>query len=97
MGTVNLLGNPTHNDYLEILYDYGLIPLLCIIMFLISLFIRFVKAYKKDHVASLILLSTLFIFGISTGGNCMFTNAPIVFILLFTLGFALTNLRTSRI
>lgn len=90
--SVNNIGTPIHNDLLEIAFDYGMIPLFFILVFFFSLLIRGVKSIKVDLSSSMILLSTLVIFLITTMGNCMFTNHIDVFVLMFTLGFALSNL-----
>ena len=93
LATVELFGNPAHNDWLEITYDYGILPLLCIVLLFSSLVFKAIKSFKKDLTASLILSSTLVVFFITTVGNCMFTNPVAVFMLLFTLGFAKSNLK----
>ena len=90
--SVDYYGTPIHNDWLEIVLDYGIFSLLCIFALFFSLLIRALKSLKKDFQSSLILLATLVVFFITTGGNCMFTNPVAVFVLLFTLGFALSNM-----
>ncbi len=96
LSTVMLFGNPTHNDWLEILYDFGLIPFLFIFVFFVSLFFRAILYLRRTLPASLILMSTLLIFLITTIFNCIITNYADSFILLFTLGFALINLQLSK-
>ena len=92
LSTIEIFGNPTHNDWLEIAYDYGIIPFFCFVSLFFSLSFRIVKTIKKNLSASLVMMSTLLAFLISTIGNCMFANHWAVFVLLFTLGFALSNL-----
>ena len=41
----DLYGRPTHNDLLEILYDYGVVALLLYVLFLIGLVYRGIKAF----------------------------------------------------
>ena len=93
LASIQKLGSPTHNDLLEITYDYGFLPLTCIIFLFFSLLFRVFRGKKIDLYSSLVLLSTLIILFLTTMGNCMFTNHIFVFVLLFTLGFALSNLR----
>ena len=93
LGTISLYGIPTHNDWLEIIYDYGVIPFICFLFFYFSLVIRVFKSFRNNLYSSLPLLSTLIIFTITTMVNCMFTTPVSVFILLFTLGFSLVHLK----
>lgn len=97
MSTSQLYGHPTHNDYLEILYDYGLFPLLFILGFIVSVVLRIKNSIKKHLPASLVVLSALLIYLLTTMGNCMFTNCPIIFSLMFTLGFSISNLKNSYV
>ena len=91
--SVQSFGSPVHNDWLEIAFDYGILPLFCVIVLFYSLLVRGFKAVRKDFSSSMALLATLLVFLITTMGNCMFTNYADVFVLMFTLGFALANMR----
>lgn len=93
MAVVNdLYGRPTHNDLMEILYDYGLMALVIYLIFLIKLFIRGLKSFcsnRKDifllfTMCNLLLLSMI---------NCMITNPAFVFVNMFCIGFSLNCLQ----
>lgn len=88
MAVVNdLYGRPTHNDIMEILYDYGLIALAIYLIFIIKLFIRGSRSFWSNRqdifllftMCNLILLSMI---------NCMITNPAFVFVNMFCIGFS---------
>ena len=97
LATVEMYGKPTHNDWLEIIYDYGFLPFLCIFSLVLSLLRRVVKAIKHNWKTSLILFSTMLNYLIVAMLNCMITNHWAVFILLFSMGFALSYLNNLSI
>jgi len=78
--TKNIFGHPAHNDLLEIMYDYGVIPLVFYVSFLLIVFYSYI--IRRNHIAifafSLFLILTLM--------NCMITNPLFVFINYFNLG-----------
>ena len=47
---LKLTGGHAHNDFLEVLYDYGIIALALYLMFYISFFIEGLKMYKKNYI-----------------------------------------------
>ncbi len=49
-GVFSALGGHAHNDFLEVLYDFGLIPFLCYIGFWISSFVELVKMFRSKYV-----------------------------------------------
>lgn len=95
MAIVNdLYGRPTHNDLLEILYDYGLIALFIYLIFLIKLFILGFRSlcYKKD----ILLLFTVCNIFLLSMINCMITNPAFVFVNMFCIGFSLNDFQEHR-
>ena len=49
-GVLKLTGGHAHNDFLEVLYDYGIIALVLYLLFYISFFIEGLKMYKKKYI-----------------------------------------------
>lgn len=95
--TKDLFGHPAHNDYLEIIYDYGVFAVffyVLILLGLLNLYLRQgVRFSKNPHVA--IVLVT---FVILNSANCIITNASYVYVCMFCIGWALeyTNLNNKE-
>ena len=49
LATVALLGNHAHNDFLEVLYDYGIVPLLAYSGFYVSCVIELVRMIRAKY------------------------------------------------
>ena len=92
----DLYGRPTHNDLMEILYDYGLIASFIYVIFLIKLFVRGFRSFYNNRknifllfaICNLLLLSMI---------NCMITNPAFVFVNMFCIGFSLNCFQKHRI
>ena len=82
------LGHPAHNDYIEIMYDYGIVPLLLYIALIMSILAYAVKYGKESSdkmsviglYASVLMLLVLGLF------NCFITNASYVFVIGLYIG-----------
>lgn len=92
-------GIPAHNDFLETLYDYGVLAAISLIVFWISIIVRYIKTVKKK----LIHNNDVFLFiGVTLGYltliimNCFITN-PLYYILIFCyFGYFLTDYRQKE-
>lgn len=84
----DLFGNPSHNDLLEILYDFGLIALIIYIIFLFKLLLNGFKLLYINRNNFLLSFTMCNIFLLSMI-NCMITNPVFVFINMFCAGFSL--------
>lgn len=84
----DLYGRPTHNDLLEILYDYGVIALLLYLLFLFSLVYRGIKAFIINR-ANVYLLFAVCNSLLLSMMNCMITNPAFVFVNLFCMGYSM--------
>lgn len=88
MAVVNdLYGRPTHNDIMEILYDYGLIALAIYLIFIIKLFIRGSRSFWSNR-QDIFLLFTMCNLLLLSMINCMITNPAFVFVNMFCIGFS---------
>lgn len=88
MAVVNdLYGRPTHNDIMEILYDYGLIALAIYLIFIIKLFIRGSRSFWSNR-EDIFLLFTMCNLLLLSMINCMITNPAFVFVNMFCIGFS---------
>lgn len=96
----NTFGMPAHNDFLETLFDYGVLAAISLIVFWISIIDRYIKTVKKK----LILNNDVFLFiGVILGYltliimNCFITN-PLYYILMFCyIGYLLTDYRQKEV
>ena len=91
-----LYGRPTHNDLLEILYDYGVITLLLYVFFLFGLLYRGIKAFITNR-ANVYLLFAVCNFLLLSMMNCMITNPTFVFVNLFCIGYSMRYTEESNI
>ena len=96
MAVVNdLYGRPTHNDIIEILYDYGLIALAIYLIFIIKLFIRGFRSFWSNR-QDIFLLFTMCNLLLLSMINCMITNPAFVFVNMFCIGFSINCLRRQK-
>jgi O-antigen ligase len=89
--TKNIFGHPAHNDFLEILYDFGLIPLLVFILIFLIIIIKDIKLFlrrKQLYVFTAASLINILTLGLM---NCIITNALFVFVSMFILGISLEH------
>lgn len=96
MAVVNdLYGRPTHNDIMEILYDYGLIALAIYLIFIIKLFIRGFRSFwsNKQNIFLLFTMCNLLLLSMI---NCMITNPAFVFVNMFCIGFSINCFRRQK-
>lgn len=90
--TNNLLGHPSHNDYLEITYDYGIIATYFYIMIYLKFIHSFMNTVKKKKLSygnMSHLLITFVSISILNMANCFITNSLYMFVCMFTMGWAL--------
>lgn len=92
----DLYGRPTHNDLLEILYDYGVVALLLYVIFLFSLLYGGIKAFIINK-ANVYLLFAVCNFLLLSMMNCMITNPVFVFVNLFCIGYSVRYTKESII
>lgn len=92
----DLYGRPTHNDLLEILYDYGVVALLLYVLFLIGLVYRGIKAFIINR-SNVYLLFAVCNFLLLSMMNCMITNPAFVFVNLFCIGYSVRYTKESII
>lgn len=96
MAVVNdLYGRPTHNDIMEILYDYGLIALAIYLIFIIKLFIRGGRSFWSNR-QDIFLLFTMCNLLLLSMINCMITNPAFVFVNMFCIGFSINCFQGHR-
>lgn len=96
MAVVNdLYGRPTHNDIMEILYDYGLIALAIYLIFIIKLFMRGFRSFwsNKQNIFLLFTMCNLLLLSMI---NCMITNPAFVFVNMFCIGFSINCFRRQK-
>ena len=91
----DLYGRPTHNDLLEILYDYGLISLIVYLLFLINLLAHGINMFRANK-QNIYLLFTIFNLLLLSMMNCMITNPVFVFVNNFCIGFSLNYFQESK-
>ena len=84
----DLYGRPTHNDLLEILYDYGVMSLVIYLLFLYKLLVRGIRSFR-DNRKNVFLLFTMCNFLLLSMMNCMIMNPAFVFVNMFCLGYTL--------
>ncbi|GFZ41320.1 O-antigen ligase family protein [Bacteroides nordii] len=84
----DLYGRPTHNDLLEILYDYGVMSLVIYLLFLCKLLVRGIRSFK-DNRKNVFLLFAMCNFLLLSMMNCMIMNPAFVFVNMFCLGYTL--------
>lgn len=97
MAVVNdLYGRPTHNDIMEILYDYGLIALAIYLIFIIKLFIRGFRSFLSDR-QDIFLLFTMCNLLLLSMINCMITNPAFVFVNMFCIGFSVNCFQQKKL
>lgn len=82
------VGHPAHNDYIEIIYDYGVIPLILYVACIISMFMYAVRNRKhcRDKMSIIGLFASVLMLLILGFFNCFITNANYVFMLGFFMG-----------
>ena len=82
--TVIAIGNVAHNDFLEVLYDYGLIGLMLVILLLLSLIRDYFKFRKMDLPCAKAFLSSLIITFILMGvSEALITPSYFLIIAMF--------------
>ena len=97
MADVNdLYGRPTHNDIMEILYDYGLIALAIYLIFIIKLFIRGSRSFWSNR-QDIFLLFTMCNLLLLSMINCMITNPAFVFVNMFCIGFSVNCFQQKKL
>lgn len=84
----DLFGHPAHNDYLEIIYDYGLLSLYMYILIFISILFLYQKNRIKlrDNPYIMIVFLTIVIMN---SANCFITNPTYVYVCMFCIGWVL--------
>ena len=82
------MGHPAHNDYIEIMYDYGIIPLMLYISCIMSILVYAIKNLKRcrDKMSIVGLLASVLMLLILGFFNCFITNANYVFVLGLYMG-----------
>lgn len=90
----DLFGRPTHNDLLEIMYDYGLLSLVVYLIFLLNLLLYGLKLFF--HERNYLLLFTMCNLLLLSMINCMITNPAFVFVNMFCIGFTLNYFQFSK-
>ena len=85
--THNIFGHPSHNDFLDILYNHGLIALCLWITFIILLCNKMIKLVKIDLLRGASLISGVVLWFVASMSNCLFVNYIIttMFFLFFGL------------
>ena len=89
LGTSRIFDHPTHNDFLEILYDYGAIPLLFFVLFVCKYFKRCFITLLNSPTNSILLFVIISNFLIMSFGSCMITTPYTVFSNMLVLGFSI--------
>ena len=88
MAVEKWLGHPAHNDYIEIVYDYGIIPLILYVSCIISILVYAIKNRKRcrDKMPIVGLFAAVLMLLILGFFNCFITNANYVFVLGLYMG-----------
>lgn len=97
--TRDIFGHPSHNDFLEIAYDYGVIPTIAYFIFLCSLFRYIWQLFRNKgffgnslfYVTSAISSYMVLIFL-----NCIITNTLYMTVLMIVIGWALGYVKLSK-
>lgn len=97
--TKEIFGHPAHNDYLEIMYDYGFIATFFYVILLLSFLCMFVRNLRNKFISlgdnSLILITFVLII-ILNSANCFITNATYVYICMFCVGWTLEFIEIKK-
>lgn len=89
--TKDIFGHPAHNDYLEIIYDYGLITSVLYIIFILSILfyaIRLMVSFKHNRCDVFPLLNSIVLFLILNLFNCILINVTYMFVCTLAIGWA---------
>lgn len=98
--TKNLFGNPAHNDYLEMFYDYGIIALLFYMVFilrLVSFGIAQIFRNKRVRSNSFYLVNTILIFLLLSFLNCILINPLYIYVLMLAIGWSFEHSKIKLI
>ena len=98
--TKNLFGNPAHNDYLEIFYDYGIIALLFYLVFILRLLsyaIAQIFRNKRVRLNSFYLVNTILIFLLLSLFNCILINPLYIYVLMLAIGWSFEHSKSKSI
>ena len=87
-----VFGHPAHNDFLEILYNFGLIPLIVYLLFFLKILSENIKLFlRRKQLGGIYVYTAGSLINILTLGllNCIITNSLLVFINMFILGISI--------
>lgn len=88
----DIFGHPAHNDYLEIIYDYGVIAMIFYVILLLrilQLFIRNLK-YKIIPLGDNMQIFISFVsFVLFNSMNCVITNVVYMYVCMYCIGWSL--------
>lgn len=73
----NLLGHPAHNDFLEVLYNHGIIALGLWIAFIVMILKKTISFIKTNLPLGASLLSVIILWQMASFSNCVFVNYSI--------------------
>ena len=74
-GVYSIIGAHAHNDFLEVLFDFGLLPFACYVCFWVSLFVEIVRMFRSKYQYTVYLLMSL-IFSIGLAMFSFLINDP---------------------
>lgn len=92
LSTMSITGKGAHNDFVEVLYDYGLVAVIIFIWLYVLLFIKGIKAYfgtNRNVEMAAIYLYNLSIFITLGMFNCFISSPRTFSITMFIFGFLL--------
>lgn len=90
------LGSSSHNDFLEVLFDYGLLGFLGYLIFIITLIVKCIEAIKKDYnYASVFTASIVMFIIISMFSHLIIIPTYFLFLCMFW-GIVLGDLEREK-
>lgn len=87
-----VLGLPAHNDFLEILYDFGLIPFMVYLLFILKILSENIKHFlRRKQLGGIYVFTAGSLINILILGllNVIIINSLLVFINMFILGISI--------
>lgn len=89
--TKDLFGHPAHNDYLEIIYDYGLVAFILYLIFVLTILFYAIKQvinFKGHRYDAYPILNSIVLFIILNMFNCILINVVYIFVCTLVIGWS---------
>lgn len=91
-----LHGIPAHNDFLEILYDFGVVPLMVYVIILIKIVRLCLKSFKQSSLNNATLMIAISVLNLTVLGalNNIFIDTLFVFSCFLCIGISVSMVKT---